>query len=308
MSEPGVSVVIPAYNYGRFVGRAVDSVLRQSYSNFELLVVDDGSTDNTPAVLTQYADPRMRCIRKVNAGLSAARNTGIAEARFPFVAFLDADDEWLPSFLETAMKAFEEIGPSFALVACIGEPMDAEGRPLPLKLTAALRDCEWTVRDILIRTRFMPSSVVVRRSVFEECGDFDTSLRSSEDRDMWIRIGARHRLYCVGKILVRICKHDSNMSRNATRMKSNMRRVLWKAFRARVVPAWNLPFWLRVFAFHFLQISWTHFDEGRRLTAILQVTTSLVLWPFPLGKRASNGLSMVRPRALARFILRPVGS
>src|SRR5947207_1112090 len=132
----GVSVVIPAFNYARFLPAAIDSVLRQTFSDFEILVVDDGSTDDTPQVVASFTGPRIRYIRQENAGLSAARNTGIRNARAPFVAFLDADDEWLPDFLATMLDAFETLGEDFAIVACGAERMDQAGRPRAPQKTA----------------------------------------------------------------------------------------------------------------------------------------------------------------------------
>src|SRR5690242_10687505 len=95
---PGVSVIIPAYNYARFLPQAIESALQQDYPEFEVLVVDDGSTDNTAEIAAVYsrADKRVRYLHQKNAGLPAARNTGIQHARFDFIGFLDADDAWLP--------------------------------------------------------------------------------------------------------------------------------------------------------------------------------------------------------------------
>src|SRR5205814_441931 len=133
MSAPGVSVVIPAYNYARFLPKAIESALAQSHPSLEIIVVDDGSTDDTQAVVAQYTGPRVRCVRQQNAGLSAARNTGIREARFPYVAFLDADDEWHPNFLAACMEAFSKLGGGFGIVACGAERIDAAGDPLDTK-------------------------------------------------------------------------------------------------------------------------------------------------------------------------------
>src|SRR5687768_12542943 len=101
-----VSVVIPAYNYGRFVGAAIESVLGQTFADFELVVVDDGSTDDTGDVVARYSDSRLRYIRKENAGLPAARNTGIRAGTADLVAFLDADDTWLPGKLAAQAPLF----------------------------------------------------------------------------------------------------------------------------------------------------------------------------------------------------------
>lgn len=102
-----VTVVIPLYNKGPYILRALSSVARQNYQNFEVIVVNDGSTDNSGEVAESLRDPRVRVIHQKNAGPGAARNHGIAEAKTPLVAFLDADDEWLPEYLETAVRAFE---------------------------------------------------------------------------------------------------------------------------------------------------------------------------------------------------------
>src|SRR5712672_3062654 len=124
-SAPAVSVVIPAYNYAHYLPQAIDSVLSQTHSALEVIVVDDGSTDATPQVCTQYSDPRVRSIRQPNAGLSAARNTGIREARFPCVAFLDADDRWQPTFLATVLHEWVRLDPTFVAVGTATARMDA---------------------------------------------------------------------------------------------------------------------------------------------------------------------------------------
>ena len=98
-----VSVVIPAYNYARYLPEAIRSVLAQTHSDLECIVVDDGSTDNTREVVSAIEDPRVRYVHQANAGLSSARNTGIREAEHPFVGFLDADDRWLPQFVTRAL-------------------------------------------------------------------------------------------------------------------------------------------------------------------------------------------------------------
>src|SRR5438067_6268305 len=115
---PAVSVVIPAFNYARYLPLAIDSALNQTHANLEVIVVDDGSTDDTREVVGAYRDERVRYVHQENAGLSAARNTGIRNARFAFVGFLDADDEWLPDMLAAAMERFANLPERFAIIAC----------------------------------------------------------------------------------------------------------------------------------------------------------------------------------------------
>ncbi|NBR86017.1 MAG: glycosyltransferase family 2 protein [Verrucomicrobia bacterium] len=200
-TPPGVSVVIPAYNYARFLPSAVESCLKQDYPNFEVVVVDDGSKDNTREVMANYGPP-VRYVHQANAGLSAARNTGIREARFDYVAFLDADDLLLPTHLSDSMAAFAKLPPDYALVACDDQLVDVDEKPLPFAVHVPVLPREITVKDILMRTRFSPTGAVACKEVFALCGGFDTTLRSTEDRDMWIRIAARRRIWHQGKVLV----------------------------------------------------------------------------------------------------------
>ena len=298
-----VSVIIPAFNYAHFLPEAIGSVLAQTWTQFELIVVDDGSTDDTPGVCARQTDPRFRCVRQPNAGLSAARNTGVREARFPFVAFLDADDRWEPAFLATVLDEFRRLGPEFAAVGTASARMNGSGQLLGAPRHNFLPTAELTAASFCLRNRPLSSSVVVRREVFAECGDFDTALRSSEDRDMWIRITARgHRFRYLGEPLAVIRRHPANMSKNAPRMKRNSGLVLQRAWQAGAVPRWNLPFWLRAASIHYFLVAWTHFDDRLRLRAWLYLFFSVALWPFFFRPRLVAEPPFFRLRAMAHFL------
>lgn len=297
----GVSVVIPCYNYAQYLSYAVDSALAQDHRPLEVIIVDDGSTDNTPAVVAGYGD-RVRCVRKANGGLPAARNTGIRSATHPFVAFLDADDAWAPGFLPRVMEAFAASSRGYGLVATKGQPIDREGRPIARvrrdQGVRGLLNC----RDIILRTRFSPSAVVARRDVFDVCGLFDESLTSSEDRDMWIRIGARFPILLLPEALVRIRNHPSSMSKNADRMKRNSRRVIGKAFGRGLVPRWRLDFWLKVLSFNWVQCAWMYQDQKCHLRAAGEMAASLLTWPWFLRPARLNEPFLFRIRAVRRFL------
>jgi len=298
-----VSVIIPAFNYAHFLPEAIGSVLAQTWPEFELIVVDDGSTDDTPGVCARQTDARFRCVRQPNAGLSAARNTGIREARFPYVGFLDADDRWGPAFLATVLAEFRRLGPEFAAVGAACARMDGTGEVLAAPRRSFLHTAELTAASFCLRNRPLSSSVVVRRQVFEECGVFDTMLRSSEDRDLWIRITARgHRFFYLGEPLAVIRRHPQNMSKNAPRMKRNSGLVLRRAWQAAAVPRWNLPFWLRAASIHYFLVAWTHFDDRWRIRAWLYLLVSVALWPFFLRPSLVAEPPFFRLRALAHFL------
>ena len=304
-TPPGVSVVIPAYNYARFLPSAVESCLKQDYPNFEVVVVDDGSKDNTREVMANYGPP-VRYVHQANAGLSAARNTGIREARFDYVAFLDADDLLLPTHLSDSMAAFAKLPPDYALVACDDQLVDVDEKPLPFAVHVPVLPREITVKDILMRTRFSPTGAVARKEVFALCGGFDTTLRSTEDRDMWIRIAARRRIWHQGKVLVQIRKHGNNMSNNADRMKNNMAAVLRKSYAAGVVPRTNVCFWLQVFSYWRFQTSLIYNGIKQPARAFRDLLISVLLWPWFLDPAANGNKPLFRVRSFLRYTLNAI--
>lgn len=300
----GVSVIIPAYNYARYLPRAIESALAQTHRPLEILVVDDGSTDSTRAVVSGYGD-KVRYIYQENAGLSAARNTGLRESRLPFIALLDADDQWLPQRLATAVATFQRLGPPWGVVACRSIRINSRGEPLPPNPGEQELEGEITVADILWRTRFSPSAVVARREVFASCGGFDTILRSSEDRDMWLRAATRWRIWLQPERLALIRKHDANMSSHASRMRENMRRVINKAWQTRALPRYRLDYWLQALAIWRYQTSLICSGSGQPAAALRDVLLSLAYWPLPIpGRRIGATVSLIRLRTLWRT-LRP---
>lgn len=216
-----VSVVIPTYNYAQYLGEAIDSALAQTLPPLEVIVVDDGSTDDTPQVLAAYGD-RIRVLRQMNAGVAIARNSGIGAARGEYVAFLDADDVWLPRKLELQMARFDgDVG----LVHCGVE----------FGTTIQLPRVEGDVADALLLLEpdiihGPGSTVVVRKRVAEEIGGFDPSLPASEDWDFIYRVATRYRVAHVAEPLVRYRKHGSGRHDDIANMERGMLLAFEKAF------------------------------------------------------------------------------
>lgn len=302
-SCPGVSVVIPAYNYAHYLPEAMDSVLHQDYPRFELIIVDDGSTDTTAAVVARYG-ARARYVHQQNAGLPAARNTGIRHARFDFVMFLDADDLLLPGQLREAVRTLTGLPAAFAIVAFAAQLIDQHGHLLPAKQLVVPSGREITGRDILIKSRFGTSGLLARRAVFDECGGFDETLRSSEDRDMWIRIATRRKIYLHHERRVLVRRHAVSMSKHADRMKANAGRVIAKAWRDRRAPHSDFAFWLRVHSFRHFQSAWMYENEGRPGAAFRDLLISLLLWPWFPQPQQYREPPFFRLRSLLRFLLR----
>jgi glycosyltransferase involved in cell wall biosynthesis len=306
-SVPPLSIVIPAYNYARFLPQAIDSALNQTLPTAEVLVIDDGSTDETAQlVATRYGrNPRVRYLYQPNAGLSAARNTGIRNARGEFVAFLDADDLLKPEFVQEVVALFARLPEPYAMVATRTLLVDGEGNRLPRKQIMDFVDQEITCADILLKTRCSPTGVVVRRKVFETCGDFDTTLRSAEDRDMWIRIAARYRIFFCGRALNLVRRHGPSMSTHTDRMKQNTRRVLEKARRNPDIDGLPPLYWWKVYAFFHFQAAWMYFEEGRRPAALRDLLLSFVQWPWFGTPRRLNEPVWFRLRTLKHFLFAP---
>jgi len=208
--RPLVSVIITSYNQARFLGDAIESVLTQTYSQFEIIVVDDGSTDNALEVVARY--PRPRYIRQDNQGLSAARNTGLRESNGPYVVFLDADDRLLPIALETGVNCLRA-HPKCGFVSGHYSVIESDGSPKPLQQIHCVERDHY--QALLCRNYIgMHATVMYRREIFESIGEFNTSLRACEDYDLYLRIAARVPVYCHDKLIAEYRQHGANMSRN----------------------------------------------------------------------------------------------
>ena len=196
--KPRVSVIIPTYNRGWIIKEAIDSVMAQDYRDFELIIVDDGSTDNTPDILNSYRSDIM-VFRQENQGVSTARNRGLAEASGRFIAFLDSDDLWLPQKLFRQVEFFNK-NPDAQI--CQTEetwirkgvrvnPKKRHKKPWGMIFESSLALC-----------LVSPSAVMIRRSLFEEVGGFDETLPACEDYDLWLRISCRYPVYLIDTPLI----------------------------------------------------------------------------------------------------------
>ena len=224
-----VSVVIPAYNQAKFVGQAIDSVLAQTLPPLEVIVVDDGSSDTTAAVLRNYAT-HIRVLRQENQGVSAARNNGARIATGEFLAFLDADDLWLPEKLQRQVERFVK-EPDLGIVHCGLEEIDGSGSRLNLRLDG--REGWVATEMLLLRNPVIlgaGSTAMIPRSLFEQIGGFDTRLSTSADWDLCYRVASRHRIGFVRDMLVSYRLHGSNMHRNVEVMAHDMLLGYEKAF------------------------------------------------------------------------------
>ena len=229
---PRVTVIIPTYNRSRFVCEAIDSVLAQNYANLELLVIDDGSTDNTAQVVSAYG-PAVRYLRQANAGAAAARNRGIELATGTLVAFLDSDDLFLDGKLARQVQVFAR-QPETVFAYSWFSILDEAGR------TRLGRRCRLTgcvAEQLLAQCMQGPlatPTIMVRRDALRSVGGFDETMHLSEDIDLWCRLARLGPIALIPEVLVEVRRHGGNLSRGPGRRRylAAALRILNKAFAA----------------------------------------------------------------------------
>lgn len=230
-----VSVIIPTYNQARYLGAAVESALSQTLVPCEVIVIDDGSGDETPEVLACFAD-RIRSIRQSNRGVAAARNAGAQVASGDLLAFLDSDDRWLPEKL-AQQAARLEAEPDLGLVHVGVEEIDAFDSSLGTRVDGREG---WVAGEMLYFEGPVilggGSGAMIPRRVFEEAGGFDERLSTSADWDLYYRIAARRRIGFVTKVLLQYRLHGANMHGNVRAMEHDMLLAYEKAFADAAAP------------------------------------------------------------------------
>lgn len=205
-----VAVVIPSYNCAPFLARALDSVLGQTYRDFRIFVIDDGSADATGDVLQLYSD-RTVCLRQPHAGAAAARNRGISASSSPYIAFLDADDLWLPTKLERQVHLLRnraDVGLACSDFSISGARENIASYFERVRVPADGRMFEHLVRECFLST----SCVVVRRRAIEDVGLFEESLAVSEDLNLWLRIASRWNVAVAREVLVAVRSQSKGLS------------------------------------------------------------------------------------------------
>lgn len=288
MTRPSVAVVIPAYNAAPYIGRAIASVRAQKRKVDELVVVDDGSLDGTCDVVAALGED-IRLIRQPNAGPAAARNRGVQEASSELIAFLDADDEWLPDTLALLTDALAAL-PQVALATADMSAIDQFNRVVypswfgkhDLRESVKCWDRGPVPRPVaeLLRKNFVGTSVVlVRTQVYRDLRGFRTDLRYGEDLELWARIAARHPIVCLPDVLGLRRVHPDNTTKATEALLIDLARM------AEIIRDWGKD------VLH---------DQGLDAdTLVARARTDLGYWYFTLGRHA-DARKALRAAARAR--------
>jgi len=230
--QPLLTAIIPAYNVAPYIREAVDSVLHQTMRDIDVVVVDDGSTDDTVERLKRIRDPRLRIVRQRNAGLAGARNTGIGVAAAPYLGFLDGDDFWAPTKVERHLD-FLKLHPEIDLTWSLSTMVDEKGREIGL--AAPRSEGTASFHEVLVGDAVCNggSAVVARRQAIERAGIFDTTLLASEDVDMWLRIAMLrpNNMYCIAEPLTFYRRRPGQLSGDWRRIEAGWQQLAKKMER-----------------------------------------------------------------------------
>lgn len=213
---PFLSIIIPVYNKERFLQKTLQSVLDQTFNDFEIIIVDDGSTDASKLVINQFSDARIHYFHQENSGAAAARNLGISKATSDYLAFLDADDYWYPNCLSQFYSMIQNF-PAQKIFSSAVEVENARN-VMPARYSIPKSNQPQIVNYFeasLHESAICTSCAVFNKSVFENIGGFDTSLKNGEDTDLWIRIGLMYEVVFSHQIMARYVYDSQSLSRGS---------------------------------------------------------------------------------------------
>ncbi|HVG00385.1 MAG TPA: glycosyltransferase family 2 protein [Chloroflexia bacterium] len=279
--RPTVSAVITTFNYARFIPAAIESVMSQTLPPDEIIVVDDGSTDDTAEVVARYAGRGVRYVYKENGGGSSARNAGIAAGKCELVAFLDADDRWLPHKLERQVAQMVKY-PQVGLVSGGEWQVDARGEH-PYLVARETLEAAWAFKKMLVENFTGNTSLaLVRRSVFEKVGTFDEKVPLGHDWDMWLRIAKDYPISVIGEPLIYYTRHSGSLSAGKIEQRYRSNRQFHRRYIGQLPTVWERAWVLR--GAQSMNLYYTAVgladDRHRRVSAAGLALAALALDPF----------------------------
>ena len=316
--QPAISVLLTVYNGLPYLAEAIDSILNQSFGDFELVIVDDGSTDESLDVLRDYErrDPRVRLFQRPHLGIVPAANFGLKQCRGEFLARMDSDDVALPVRFEAQVRAMRE-DPTVAVVGGTYELVDAAGR---LLRTEYPPQDDATLQELALRglTPIPQPLAMMRMSMVRQVGEYDPIVETAEDNDMWLRLGEVGKLVTVPQTLLKYRQHDKSVSEvKAVAQADRIRIGCEKAYRRRKLrrefvqpPAWRPTGEGSRYRF-LLQYGWWAFNNAQRKTAMvyaLKVVQKKPLSSEPWNLLYASAIKPLPEPPKPRYQLRPLDS
>jgi glycosyltransferase involved in cell wall biosynthesis len=276
--NPLVTVVIPAYKAEAFIAETIQSVIDQTYTNWELIIIDDGSPDNQKKIIEPFlADPRIQYHYQENAGVSAARNSGMDKSKGEFIAFLDADDMFLPNNLERKL-AFLQKNKEYGLVHAYVQDIDKDSLELE---TYQIGKQGWVLDDLLIwRGEVIPapSSILMPTKIAKEIGGWDTNFQTAADQEFFMRVAKQYKIGMIDEFLTYYRELPSSMSTNIPNFEEDHIRVFQKAKEHNLFK--NKLFELQCFSNLYLIIAGSWWvDGGNKRKAFYFMFLSFIMYP-----------------------------
>jgi len=288
-----VSVIIPTYNYANFIGEAIGSVIAQTYKKLEIVIVDDGSTDNTREIVKHFIEKTkivsISYVYQDNKGPSAARNAGIRQSSGEYVAFLDADDIWLPNKLQLQMDIISK-DRSIGLITCGRYDIDKDGEVLGPFLGFKNKNRYKLLNEFFTRNVICAggSSTLIRRKCFNELGVFDETLAVAEDWDMWLRICKIYRFESINIPLIKVRIHEGSQSYYASKNLINEFKFIDKIFSDKAFKRkWFLK--RKAYSYRYYSAAIACKDVKRRSEALKYFIKSFFLFPFAFFEKTHLG-------------------
>lgn len=285
MATPRISVVIPTRNRAEYLVQALHSVFAQTYTDYEIVVMDDGSTDDTAQRIAAWvAQDRIRYFARQPQGVSAARNAGVAEAHGEYIAFLDSDDLFEPTKLEKQIALFDA-NPTLGFVHCWFSKFQADGTELGVRDTSFFQGAVYPQALTHWSALMAMPCMLVRREVFVEVGGFDESMRWAEDMDLWRRIMRRYEIDLVPESLVRVRVHTESTSFDKTHATEGFVHYLRKAQDED--PGLPVAFWQAAWARLYTNLAQNLLGEGgAQQMQLARQHVAKALYYAPLNVRA----------------------
>jgi glycosyltransferase involved in cell wall biosynthesis len=300
---PKVSVIIPAFNAMKFLDDMLQSIAAQTFQDYEVIIVNDGSSDGIKTWFTQISDPKVKLISQANQGAAVARNTGILQSQAEYIALLDADDLWEPTKLAKQVQILDQ-EPQIGLVYTWVALVDRQGNP-----TGKIRsdETEGDAWEKLIEHNVLEccSTPLIRRECFEKVGLFDSQISQgscgSEDWDMWLRIAERYAFRVVPEPLTQYRQHEDNGSKNWTIMEQDYARIVSKTFASAPPDRQHLQ--SRCAGFAYLRIAWKALQNSGGDCQAARHYRSKALSVYP----AIRGSGEYRRFGIALFLVQTLG-
>ncbi|WP_053991460.1 glycosyltransferase family A protein [Mangrovimonas sp. TPBH4] len=209
-----ISIVISVYNKEDYLKSTIESVLNQTYQNFEIIAVNDGSSDNSLNILKGFSDSRLRIINQTNQGASAARNLGIKESKYEYIALLDGDDLWLPNYLAEMVTSIQTFPNEAVFASAIANTYDDKIVPVSyaVKNTNTIKIIDYFKNSTYNYSLLTSSSIIFKKEIIKKTGWYDTSIVSGQDVDFWIKIGLNFPVVFINRVLVHYRFNDYSLS------------------------------------------------------------------------------------------------